>query len=190
MVCVPTPADKGSKLLAETPGPVKVPPAGLPPVRAKAGSLRQTAVNPARLTTGRSCTVTAVVVLEQPVAVSVKVKVTLPAEIPVTFPPLSTLAMPGSLLIHVPPVAGLRVVVDPIQMELLPVMVTVGNGFTVTDKLTAGPPQPAIPGLQIISPDIAVPQSTVMVAVPAPEVIVAPAGTDHDHEVAEGNPPL
>jgi len=62
-------------------------------------------------------TVTEAVVLEQPVAVSVYVNVTLPGATPVIIPALVTVATAILLLIHVPPVAGVREAVFPTQTE-------------------------------------------------------------------------
>ena len=87
---------------------------------------------PVMLTVGNGLTVTAVVVLLQLVVDEVKVKVADPAATPVTTPAEVTVATDGLLLTHVPPVVGDKVVVDPIHIELLPVMLTVGNGLTVT----------------------------------------------------------
>ena len=64
----------------------------------------QTTVSPPN--TGRLFTVTVDVVLEQPVAVSVNVKVTVPAESAVTSPSLVTVAIELLLLVQVPPVNG------------------------------------------------------------------------------------
>ena len=78
-------------------------------------------------------TVTALVVLLQFVVDEVNVKVADPAATPVTTPAEVTVATDGLLLTHVPPVVGDKVVVAPMHIELLPVMLTVGNGLTVTD---------------------------------------------------------
>jgi hypothetical protein len=80
------------------------------------------------LTTGSAFTVTADVVLEQPLA-SVNVKVTLPAATPVTVFPL-TVALEGSLLTQVPPVDGVKVMVLPTHTEEAEVL-TVGFEPTV-----------------------------------------------------------
>lgn len=77
-------------------------------------------------------TVTAAVVLLQLVVAEVKVNVAVPAATPVTTPAEVTVATDGLLLTQVPPVAGDRVVVAPAQIGLLPVILTVGNGLTVT----------------------------------------------------------
>lgn len=61
----------------------------------------------------------------------VKIKLALPAKIPVTNPLLDTLATFALLLVQVPPVLGDNVVVLPTQMELLPVIDTIGIAFTV-----------------------------------------------------------
>ena len=84
-------------------------------------------------TTGKVFTVTAVVVLLQLVVDEVKVKVAGPAATPVTTPAEVTVATAGLLLTHVPPVVGDKVVVAPMQIELLPVMLTDGKALTVTD---------------------------------------------------------
>ena len=55
---------------------------------------------------------------------------------PVTTPPLVTVAMELSLLTQVPLFVGDSVVVKPAHMAALPVMLTVGKAFTVTE-LTA-----------------------------------------------------
>jgi hypothetical protein len=86
------------------------------------------------LTTGKAFTVTGDVVLLQPVAVSVKVNVTLPAAAPVTNPALVTVAIVLSLLAQVPPVVGLKVKVDPAQSVGEGVL-TIGNALTVTDEV-------------------------------------------------------
>lgn len=80
------------------------------------------------VTTGKSFTVTADVVLLQFDNPSVKVKVTLPADTPVTTPALSTVAIAGLLLTHVPPVVGNIVSVLPLQTDV-PAL-TVGNALT------------------------------------------------------------
>ena len=66
---------------------------------------------------GNGLTVTLVVVLEQPVAVRVKVNVTLPEATPVTKPAFVTVAIALLLLTHVPPIAGVRLIVLPTQTE-------------------------------------------------------------------------
>lgn len=62
----------------------------------------------------------------QPVAVSVKVNVAVPAETPVTTPALVTVAIAGLLLSQVPPVVGDTLEVVPSQIDAGPVMLTVG----------------------------------------------------------------
>jgi hypothetical protein len=78
---------------------------------------------------GSAFTATVPVVFVQPFA-SVKVKVTFPADTPVTVFPL-TVALVGVLLTHVPPVAGVNVNVAPTQTEA-GVAPNVGFGLTVT----------------------------------------------------------
>ena len=87
---------------------------------------------PVILTVGEAFTVTADVVLLHPVEVSVKVKVAVPAETPVTTPASVTVATAGLLLTHVPPLVGDKVVVPFTQIKTAPVMLTVGFAFTVT----------------------------------------------------------
>lgn len=67
-----------------------------------------------------------------PLDVCVKVKVTGPADTPVTRPALFTLAISVSLDAHVPPVVGESVVVNPAHMTDGPVNETVGGVLTVT----------------------------------------------------------
>lgn len=77
------------------------------------------------------CMVTEVVVLLQLVVASVKVNVTTPADTPVTKPALVTMATALLLLTHVPPEAGLKVMVAPAQ-SVAEGALTVGSGFIVT----------------------------------------------------------
>ena len=81
----------------------------------------------------RPFTVTDDVVLLHPVAVSVNVNVTLPADTPVTTPPLVIVAIALLLLIHVPPVVGDNVTVLPTQTDAG--AVTTGFALTVTDEV-------------------------------------------------------
>lgn len=69
-------------------------------------------------------------VLEHPVAVSVKVSVTFPALTPVTRPAFVTVALPLLLLIQVPPVAGVTLAVPPTHTIVAPPKT--GNALTVT----------------------------------------------------------
>jgi hypothetical protein len=86
-------------------------------------------------TDGRLFTVKEDVVLLQPVAVSAKVNVKVPAATPVTRP-LVELIVPIAvlLLLQVPPVVGESVVVDPMQTEEEPL--SAGNAFTVIARVT------------------------------------------------------
>lgn len=87
---------------------------------------------PVMLTVGLAIIVTAFVAFEtHPVAVLVKVKVVVPAAIPVTNPTFVTVATAVLLLIHVPPVVGDNVVVAPTQTEVEPVILTAGLGLIV-----------------------------------------------------------
>ena len=85
------------------------------------------------LTNGNGFTITTSVVLLQPVILFVKANVTFPDDSPKTTP-LDELivATEISLLTHVPPVVGDNVTVVPTQIELLPVMFTIGNWITTT----------------------------------------------------------
>lgn len=92
----------------------------------------QILVRPVILTDGIGLTVTTPVGAEiQPVIEFINVNVTVPDAIPVTTPALVTVAMAGLLLVQLPPEAGDRVVVDPTQMLLAPVILTTGKAFTV-----------------------------------------------------------
>ena len=64
-------------------------------------------------------------------------KVTLPAETPVTKPALETVAFVASLLIHVPPVVGDNVIVFPIQTD--DPALTAGKALTVTVDVAEHP---------------------------------------------------
>ena len=75
-------------------------------------------------------TVTLLVVAEQPVAVAVNVKLTTPDDFPVTSPALVILALAGSLLTHVPPEVGVKVMVLSTKTEAAEVL-TIGSGLTV-----------------------------------------------------------
>jgi hypothetical protein len=81
---------------------------------------------------GRAVIVTALVASDgHSVVLFVKVKVAVPPLTPVTTPALVTVATAVLLLVHVPPVVGLKAVVEPTQIVLPPVMLTLGFTFTV-----------------------------------------------------------
>jgi hypothetical protein len=62
-----------------------------------------------------------------------------PAVTPVTTPPAVMVATAGVALLHVPPaVTLLKVVVEPMQTLVVPVMAA-GSGLTVTVVVTAHP---------------------------------------------------
>lgn len=85
---------------------------------------------------GLAFTVTLPVGLDtQPVAVEVKVKLTVPAISAVTKPVLVTVAFDPSELSHVPPEEGDNWVVEPTHTEVDPVMLTVGLAFTLMVEL-------------------------------------------------------
>jgi hypothetical protein len=72
------------------------------------------------------------VVAEHPVP-NVYVISTVPAATPVTTPfEVPTVAIEVLLLVHVPPPASVKLVVEPVQAEVVPV-IEPGNGLTVTE---------------------------------------------------------
>jgi hypothetical protein len=94
---------------------------------------------PVIVTAGFAFIVTLPVALDaHPVAVLVNINVALPAANPVTTPAFVTVAIDGLLLVHVPPVVGLNTVVDPIHIELLPLIDTTGIAFTVIGAVGVG----------------------------------------------------
>lgn len=98
------------------------------------------AFKPVILTTGLFFMVTGFVGSElQPVAVSVKTKVTEPTAIPVTNPELLTVAIEALLLAHVPPVVGDNCVVKPAQISSAPEIETVGLAVTVIVNVLVQP---------------------------------------------------
>lgn len=72
----------------------------------------------------------------QPVVLLVNTKLALPNAKPVTTPLFVTEATAGLLLTQVPPVAGDKVVVLPIQIEAGPLMLTTGLGRTSISPVT------------------------------------------------------
>ena len=87
------------------------------------------------VTVGFPFTVIALVVAEQVVALSLKVNVGEPDLTPVTIPALVTVAKVILLLVHVPPLTGDRVTVEPEQTDNGEV--TVGCAITVTAVVVA-----------------------------------------------------
>jgi hypothetical protein len=93
---------------------------------------------------GRAVTVTELVASDgHSVVLFVKVNVAVPPLTPVTTPAFVTVAIDVLLLVHVPPVAGLNVVVFPAHIVLAPVMLTLGFTFTVNGAV-ASEPQPEL----------------------------------------------
>jgi len=132
-VAVPaeTPVTMPALLMVATAGSllVQVPPVGdivvVPPI--------QILLAPVISATGVLLTVMAAVGAEtQPVPVSVKVKVAVPADTPVTTPALSTVATAALLLAQVPPLVGVKPELSPMQILVAPEIVTTGIAFTVT----------------------------------------------------------
>lgn len=92
----------------------------------------QIVLGPVKLTTGGLLTVTGAEAADTQPEASVNVKVADPAFFAVTTPPLVIVATEVSLLAHVPPDAGVSVVVAPIQIRFAPVMVATGLALMVT----------------------------------------------------------
>lgn len=117
----------------------------------------QILVAPVILAVGRALTETGEVGADtHPVVVLVNVKVTVPADTPVTTPALVTVATDGLLLTHVPPVTGVSVVVDPTQILLPPEMLTTGMALTVTGEVA----EETQPVLVLVKVNVAVPAET------------------------------
>lgn len=142
------------------------------------------------LTLRSALTATVVVVLLQPLDVCVKVKVTFPTDIPVIKPLLSMVATPGALLTHVPPAAGLAVIVVPVFSEEEGVLTVEACTVTV-DVVLLHPParvkvkvtSPAdIPEINPLLSIVAIPGALLTHVPPVPglAVIVAPL-----HKVAD-----
>lgn len=112
---------------------------------------------PVRVVVGLAVTVTLSVSEVHPVEVSVNTNRPIPAEIPVTKPALVTVAIVGFTAVHVPPVVGDSVVVDPIHTAAVPVIVTVGLGLTVTGPVVLVQPVAVFVKVKVAVPvDIAV----------------------------------
>jgi hypothetical protein len=84
--------------------------------------------------TGNPLIVTELVVELQPVVVLVNVNVTLPAPTGVTNPPFVTVATLVLLLVHVPPVPGVKVIVLPRHNFVIGVL-TLGFALMVTEEV-------------------------------------------------------
>lgn len=130
---------------------------------------------PSKVVVGLGVTVTFNVSEVHPVEVSVNTKRPVPADTPVTNPALVTVAIAGNTAVQVPPVVGERVVVDPIHTADVPVMVTVGLGFTVT-----GPVVLVHPVAVLVKVKVAVPTDTA-VTTPVVAFTVATEGLLLDH---------
>jgi len=131
----------------------------------------QMLLDPVIKTTGMGWTVTAEVAADtQPVVVLVNVKVADPAVRPVTKPAPVTEATAGLLLTQVPPVVGETVVVAPTQILAAPVILTTGNGFTVTVGVVAD----TQPVTELVNVKLTVPADT-PVTTPALVTVAIPA---------------
>ena len=130
---------------------------------------------------GRPITVTALVAFDaHNVVLFVKVKVAVPAPTPVTTPAFVTVATAVLLLVHVPPVVGLNVVVEPSHIVFEPVMLTPGFAFTV-NGVVANELQPvlvnvyvnvAVPALTaVISPAFVIVATAVLLLIHVPNVV-------------------
>jgi hypothetical protein len=89
----------------------------------------QTTIGP-EMPEGNGFTVSGLVAMQ--VEPSEKVMVVTPAATPVTIPADPTVAIPVLLLLHIPPPASLKVVVEPIHTCVTPV---IGEGDEFTDKV-------------------------------------------------------
>jgi hypothetical protein len=119
---------------------------------------------------GRALTVTALVASDgQSVLLLVNVNVTVPPLTPVTIPPLVTVATIVLLLAHVPPVVGFSVVVDPSQIVLPPVILTVGFALTVNGDV-ANELHPVLVSVYV---KVAVPAATAVIN-PALVIVATP----------------
>lgn len=117
----------------------------------------QTAFGPVMFTPSLSSTVKVAEGLDvHPVALLVKVKVTVPSSTPVTEPLLVTVATEVLLLVHVPPVDGDNEVCEFIQMAVGPVKNTVGLSYTVTGAVASE----AHPVILFVKMNVAVPAAT------------------------------
>lgn len=92
---------------------------------------------PRILTVGLGVTITLIESERHPVDVSVNANFAVPEATPVTTPALVTVAMALLLLAQVPPVDGVKVVVEPIQTAAVPATATVGLGLTVRGDVVA-----------------------------------------------------
>jgi hypothetical protein len=112
----------------------------VPPVVGDKVPVLPTHIDEGAVTVGNALIVTDDVVLEHPVDVCVKVKVTVPAATAVTTPAFVTVATAVLLLLQVPPVVGDKVPVLPIHID--EGAVKVGNAFTVTELVDPEAVQP------------------------------------------------
>ena len=88
---------------------------------------------PVMVTTGLALTVIGFVAEEtHPVDDNVNLKVAIPAETPCTNPEFVTVATPGFRLVQLPPMVGARVVKDPTQIVVPPVIFIAGLLLIVT----------------------------------------------------------
>src|SRR5690606_27454665 len=111
------------------------------------------------------------IVLVQPVEVLVNVKVTVPALTPVTTPPLVMVATPVLDELHVPPVLGVTLAVEPIHTLVAPPKV--GEGFTVKLIVLVQPVE------VLVNVKVTVPALTPVTTPPL--VIAAPLVSDELH---------
>lgn len=124
--------------------------AHVPPVVGVKVMLLPTQTAAGALTTGFAFTVTEEVVLLHPVEVWVKVNVALPAATPVTTPAFVTVAMELSLLVHVPPVVGDKVILLPTHTAAG--AETTGNALTVTEVVVLEHPVDVSVNVKVTEP--------------------------------------
>src|SRR5690554_6449318 len=88
-------------------------------------------------------------VFEHPVVPSIKVTETVPSEIPVSNPALSTVAIVGSLLAHVPPELGDKLNVSPTHISAPVGKVIIGLGFTIILRAAFVFEHPVVPSVKV-----------------------------------------
>lgn len=165
-VCVQVKVAVPAAIPVTTPALVTVATAGfedcqVPPVAGVTVVVERTHIElVVNVTVGVGVTVTFNVSDLHPVDVSVKTKRPVPGVTPVTTPPFVTVAMAGNTAVHVPPVVGINVVVEPIHTAWVPLMATDGGGLTVTADVV------------LVQPVVA--SVNVKVAVPCPTAVTTP----------------
>lgn len=143
----------------------------VPPVVGLNVMFPPTHTSEAAVTTGRSFTITLAVELLHPVAVSVNVKLTVPADTPVTKPKTSGAAIATSLLTHDPPVDGLNDIVAPTHKTSEEVF-TVGRAFTVTVGVVLLNPVDVSVNVKVTVPEVTPVTNPALLMVAIPELLL------------------